>query len=74
MAEDKDKNKIVEVKNDHNEFELMLRVLGNEFIGIRLASANFSGKMILWAIMLLFFTFMIFEVFGFNEYFGAGII
>ena len=68
MAEDK-KEKMVEIKNDSNEFELMLRVLGNEFIGIRLASTNFSGKMILWAIMLLFFTFMIFEVFGFNQYF-----
>ena len=70
MAEDK-KEKIVEVHNEPNSFELMLRVLGNEFIGIRLASTNASGKMILWAIMLLFFTFMIFEVFGFNQYFTS---
>ena len=71
MADDKDK-KIIEVKNEPNSFELMLRVLGNEFVGIRLASTNASGKMILWAILLLFFTFMIMEVFGFNQYFGAG--
>jgi len=68
MPDDENK-KIVEVKNEPNSFELMLRVLGNEFIGIRLASTNASGKMILWAILLLFFTFMIMEVFGFNQYF-----
>tara|TARA_B100001109_G_C18801107_1_gene444909 strand:+ start:222 stop:431 length:210 start_codon:yes stop_codon:yes gene_type:complete len=68
MADDK---KILEIKNEKNEFELMLRILGNEFVGIRLAATNASGKMILWAVLLLFFTFMTMEVFGFNQYFGA---
>ena len=66
MADDK---KILEIKNEKNEFELMLRILGNEFVGIRLAATNASGKMILWAVLLLFFTFMTMEVFGFNQYF-----
>ncbi len=66
MPEDK---KIIDIKNDTNEFELALRILGNEFVGIRLASTNASGKMILWAVLLLFFTFMTMEMFGFNEYF-----
>jgi len=70
MAEDK--KKIVEIKSEKNEFELMLRILGNEFVGIRLASTNASGKMILWAVLLLFFTFMTMEVFGFNKYFTGG--
>ena len=69
MADDK---KILEIKNEKNEFELMLRILGNEFVGIRLAATNASGKMILWAVLLLFFTFMTMEVFGFNQYFVAG--
>tara|TARA_B100001939_G_C16743654_1_gene530853 strand:- start:293 stop:523 length:231 start_codon:yes stop_codon:yes gene_type:complete len=69
MAEEKKDKKIIEVKTEKNEFELMLRILGNEFVGIRLASTNASGKMILWAVLLLFFTFMIMEVFGFNQYF-----
>ena len=68
MADDK---KMLEIKNEKNEFELMLRILGNEFVGIRLAATNASGKMILWAVLLLFFTFMTMEVFGFNQYFGA---
>jgi len=66
MAEDK---KIIDIKNDTNSFELALRILGNEFVGIRLASTNASGKMILWAVLLLFFTFMTMELFGFNQYF-----
>jgi len=66
MADDK---KMLEIKNEKNEFELMLRILGNEFVGIRLAATNASGKMILWAVLLLFFTFMTMEVFGFNQYF-----
>ena len=66
MAEDK---KIIDIKNSTNEFELALRILGNEFVGIRLASTNASGKMILWAVLLLFFTFMTMELFGFNQYF-----
>ena len=64
-----DKNKIIDVKTGTNEFEVGVRLLGNEVIGIRLASTNASGKMILWAVLLLFFTFMIMEVFGFNQYF-----
>ena len=66
MAEDK---KIIDIKNETNSFELALRILGNEFVGIRLASTNASGKMILWAVLLLFFTFMTMEIFGFNQYF-----
>ena len=41
-------------------------------VGIRLASTNASGKMILWAVLLLFFTFMTMEIFGFNQYFIQG--
>ena len=41
MAEEK-KNGIV-VKNEHNEFELALRFLGNELIAIKMAATNFSG-------------------------------
>ena len=71
MAEEK-KNGIV-AKTDHNEFELMLRFLGNELIAIKLAATNFSGKLIVWSILLLFLTFMILEVFGLAEMFGYGI-
>ena len=56
MAEEK-KNGIVS-KSDHNEFELMLRFLGNELIAIRLAATNFNGKLIMWSIVLMIFTFM----------------
>ena len=56
MAEDK---KILEIKNDHNEFELMLRFFGNEIIAIKLAASNFNGKLIMWAIVIMFFTFML---------------
>ena len=62
MAEEK-QNGVV-VKQDHNEFELMLRFLGNELIAIRLAATNFNGKLIMWSIVLMIFTFMIMEVFG----------
>ena len=62
MSEEK-KNGVV-LKNDHNEFELMLRFLGNELIAIRLAATNFNGKLIMWSIVLLIMTFMIMEVFG----------
>ncbi len=67
MAEDK---KIVEIKNDHNEFELMLRFFGNEIIAIKLAASNFNGKLIMWAIVIMFFTFMLMEVFGFSAWLG----
>ena len=61
MAEET--KKAVEVKNDENEFELMLRFFGNEILAIKLAASNFNGK-------LIFFTFMIMEVFGFSAWLG----
>ena len=67
MAEDK---KILEIKHDHNEFELMLRFFGNEIIAIKLAASNFNGKLIMWAIVIMFFTFMLMEVFGFSAWLG----
>ena len=69
MAEEK-KNGIV-VKNEHNEFELALRFLGNELIAIKMAATNFIGKLIVWSILLLLFSFMLLEVFGLSAYFGV---
>jgi hypothetical protein len=69
MAEEK-KNGIV-MKNEHNEFELALRFLGNELIAIKMAATNFSGKLIVWSILLLLFSFMLLEVFGLSAYFGV---
>ena len=69
MAKEK-KNGIV-VKNEHNEFELALRFLGNELIAIKMAATNFSGKLIVWSILLLLFSFMLLEVFGLSAYFGV---
>ena len=71
MAEEK-KNGLV-VKNEHNEFELALRFLGNELIAIKMAATNFSGKLIVWSILLLIMSFFILEVFGVAEMFGYGI-
>ncbi len=68
MAEEK--KKIVELKNDENEFELMLRFFGNEILAIKLAASNFNGKLIMWAMVIMFFTFMIMEVFGFSAWLG----
>lgn len=68
MAEEK--KKVVEVKNDENEFELMLRFFGNEILAIKLAASNFNGKLIMWAMVIMFFTFMIMEVFGFSAWLG----
>ncbi len=62
-----DKKKPVDLKIGENSFELILRILGNEFIAIRIGSTNFSGKLIAGGILLLFFTFIIMEVFGMNE-------
>jgi len=62
----------IEIKNEHNEFELALRFLGNELIAIKLAATNFSGKLIVWSILLLIMSFMIMEVFGLAEMFGYG--
>ena len=68
LAEEK-KNGIV-VKEDHNEFELLLRFFGNEIIAIKLAASNFNGKLIMWSIVLMLFTFMLMEVFGFSAWIG----
>lgn len=59
--------KTLDVKVGENSFELILRILGNEFVAIRLGSTNFSGKLIFGGVLLLFFTFMMLEVFGLNE-------
>lgn len=69
MAEEK-KNGIV-IKDDHNEFELLLRFFGNEIIAIKLAASNFNGKLIMWSIVLMMFTFMLMEVFGFSAMLGV---
>ena len=59
--------KPIKMKIDENSFELSLRILSNEFVAIKIGSTNFSGKLIAGGILLLFFTFMILEVFGLNE-------
>ena len=69
MAEVEKKNGVV-VKNEHTEFELALRFLGNELIAVKMAATNFSGKLIVWSILLLLFSFMLLEVFGLSAYFG----
>ena len=68
MTEEK-KNGVV-VKDDHNEFELMLRFFGHEILAIKLAASNFNGKLIMWAMVTMFFTFMLMEVFGFSAWLG----
>lgn len=68
MAEEK-KNGVA-LKNDENEFELMLRFFGNEILAIKLAAYNFNGKLIMWAMVTMFFTFMLMEVFGFSAWLG----
>ena len=70
MAEEEKKEKAIEVKNTHNEFELAVRMLSNEVIAFKLSANNFSGKMIVWSILLMFFTFMILEVFGVSAMLG----
>lgn len=62
-------DKVLGVKVAENSFELILRILGNEFVAIKIGSTNFSGKLIAGGVMLLFFTFMILEVFGWQEIF-----
>ena len=61
------------IKNEHNEFELALRFLGNELIAIKMAATNFSGRLIVWSILLLIFSFLVLEVFGLSAMFGYGI-
>ena len=62
--------KPISVGINENSFELILRILGNEFIAIRIGSTNFSGKLIAGSILLLFFTFMLLEVFGLSIILG----
>ena len=68
MTEKKLNEKSYDLKIGENSFELILRILGNEFVAIKIGSTNFSGKLIAGGILLLFFTFMILEVFGLSEY------
>ena len=62
--------KIVSANVGDNSFELILRILGNEFIAIKIGSTNFSGKLIAGGILLLFFTFIIMEICGINQMIG----
>ena len=59
--------KPLKLKIDENSFELALRILGNEFVAIKVGSTNFSGKLIAGGILLLFFTLILLEGFGLNE-------
>ena len=59
---EKEKKNGVVVKDDHNEFELMLRFFGNEILAIKLAASNFNGKLIMWSIVIMLFTFMLPEI------------
>ena len=63
----KNEKKPIDLKVGQNSFELILRILGNEFVAVKIGSTNFSGKLIAGCILLLFFTFIIMEVFGMNE-------
>ena len=65
-----EKKKPVSVNVGENSFELVLRILGNEFVAIKIGSTNFSGKLIAGGILLLFFTFMLMEVFGLSRIIG----
>ena len=59
--------KPIKVKIDENSFELSLRILGNEFVAIKIGSTNFSGKLIAGGVLLLFFTLILLEGFGLNK-------
>jgi|TARA_R100001440_G_scaffold31623_1_gene50197 hypothetical protein len=59
--------KPIKLKIDENSFELSLRILGNEFVAIKIGSTNFSGKLIAGGVLLLFFTLILLEGFGLNE-------
>ena len=65
-----DTEKPVAVNITENSFELILRILGNEFIAIRIGSTNFSGKLIAGSILRFFLTFMLLEVFGLSRILG----
>ena len=62
-----EKKKIINLDMSNNSFELSLRILGNEFVAIKIGSTNFSGKLIAGGILLLFFTLVLLEGFGLNE-------
>ena len=62
-----EKNKLINLDLSNNSFELSLRILGNEFVAIKIGSTNFSGKLIAGGILLLFFTLVLLEGFGLNE-------
>ena len=66
-----EKKKPVEVNVCQNSFELVLRILGNEFVAIKIGSTNFSGKLIAGGVLLLFFTFMLMEIFGLSGMMGV---
>ncbi len=66
-----EKKKPVSVSVGENSFELVLRILGNEFVAIKIGSTNFSGKLIAGGVLLLFFTFMLMEVFGLSKIMGV---
>jgi hypothetical protein len=59
--------KLINLDLSNNSFELSLRILGNEFVAIKIGSTNFSGKLIAGGILLLFFTLILLEGFGLNE-------
>lgn len=71
MTENK---KIVSANISDNSFELILRILGNEFVAIKIGSTNFSGKLIAGGVLLLFFTFIIMEIFGINQMIGLPVV
>lgn len=71
MDGDKSKSKPVSISVGENSFELVLRILGNEFVAIKIGSTNFSGKLIAGGVLLLFFTFMLMEVFGLSRILGV---
>ena len=70
MEEKEKQKKPISIGINENSFELILRILGNEFIAIRIGSTNFSSKLIAGSILLLFFTFMLLEVFGLSRVLG----
>ena len=72
MPEKKPLSDGANVKVSDNSFELSLRILGNEFVAIKIGSTNFSGKLIAGGILLLFFTLILLEGFGLNEVLKGG--
>ena len=62
-----EKKKLINLDIGQNSFELSLRILGNEFVAIKIGSTNFSGKLVAGGILLLFFTLVLLEGFGLNE-------